>query len=527
MKCTILPALVSALLLSAIGAHAQGWAWAKNVSGGTDAYAGRVTTDGIGNAIVVTNRFLDKYSPSGTLIWHKDATNGFAVSPADACTDATGNIYVTGTYSATVTLGTTTLPGFGMDDVFVAKYAPDGSLVWAKNAGTSGPEQATSIAVDAGGNVYIGGNFSDNIAFGTDILSNAGGNGFLAKYNALGVPQWGRKIANDNTTGAESNLASIAVDNSGNILVAGGFTGSSVNFGTTLFSSAAFMYGDIYIAKYNATGDALWAKGGGSSYYDGVADIAVDAAGNCFVTGYFAGSSMDVGSLSVANGGGGGVDAFVLSLTEAGTLRWLEGFGNSGTINASSVAVDATGNVYVGGSFNGASLVFGPTTVTNTGASSWDMMIGRFSSVGTKEWVTKLGGSGDETTTGLAIDGSGNLVVEGDFNTNTLTIGSSTIAWTGAGFRDVLVAKYNGTTGLAEHTPRQMAVALYPNPAENEIVVKAGDLIKELRISDVCGRVVHEEVGNKNEIHVNISKLPAGVYNVVVNGGAVQRFVKH
>lgn len=527
MKCAILSALASALLLSATGTHAQGWAWGNAIAG-TDTYAQRVATDASGNVIVTTSKSLAKYSPSGSLLWKKDASNGFNVSPSDVCTDAVGNIYITGSYDASTMLGTTTLPNAGGYDAFIAKCDAGGNVLWANNGSSSNEEIGMSIAVDASGNVYMGGNFTSMLTFGSTILNSVGSySGFLTKYNSAGVPQWAKKMVNDGTTDASCGVAALAVDNSGNILITGRFTGSSVNFGTLAYTSSAFMYADMFVAKYNATGDAQWAKGGGSSYYDGAADIAVDAAGNCFVVGFFAGSSMNVETLSAPNPGGSGMDGYIVSFTAAGTLRWLEAIGTEGETNLTAAAVDAMGNVYVGGSFNGASLVFGPTTVSNIGSSTWDMMIGRFSSVGTKEWITKLGGSGDETVTGLAIDGSGNLVVEGDFNTNTLTIGASTITWTGSSFRDVLVAKYNSTTGVPETMNSSIAVNLYPNPAEDEIIVKAGDPIKELRISDLCGRIVHDEIGNKNEMRVNISKLPAGVYNVVVNGAVANRFVKN
>jgi hypothetical protein len=207
--------------------------------------------------------------------------------------DATGNIYVTGKFELTADFnsdgGTTNnLTSNGGDDIFVAKYNSSGDYQWAFNLGGTATDVGNSVAVDASSNVYITGRFNSlNAEFdpsaSTNELSSSGGNDiFVAKYNSSGDHQWAFNIGSTNADVGNS----IAVDASSNVYVTGYFEGSSVDFDPSgSVNDLTSASRDIFIAKYNSSGDYQWAFKLGSTGFDDGDDIAVDASSNVYAPG--------------------------------------------------------------------------------------------------------------------------------------------------------------------------------------------------------------------------------------------------
>ncbi len=205
--------------------------------------------------------------------------------------DGTGNVYLTGLFSGTVTVGGQSITSRGNTDIFLAKYNPAGALLWFRQAGGHSADEGDAVAVDNAGNVYVAGLFGDTGTFGeTNIVGQANVNIFVAKYDSGGNLAWTRRA------GGTSNCRALAlaVDGNGNAFLSGSFQGTAT-FGqpgveplaTNLVSSGQ---SDIFIAKYNTSGLVQWARGAGGSADDQGQGIAVDGAGNVYVTGYFSGN---------------------------------------------------------------------------------------------------------------------------------------------------------------------------------------------------------------------------------------------
>ena len=165
-----------------------------------------------------------------------DEGNGIAV-------DASGNVYVTGSYNGTATFGTTTKTSAGGYDIFVAKYNSSGTLQWVQSAGGTSYDYGRGIAVDASGNVYVTGYYEGTATFGTTTKISAGGhNIFVAKYNSSGALQWVQSAR-----GTLYDIGSdIAVDGSGNVYVTGRYQGTAT-FGNNSLTSAGAT--DIFVAR--------------------------------------------------------------------------------------------------------------------------------------------------------------------------------------------------------------------------------------------------------------------------------------
>ncbi|MFH1335204.1 MAG: hypothetical protein ABII96_01690 [Candidatus Zixiibacteriota bacterium] len=168
---------------------------------------------------------------------------------------------------------------------------------WAGRVGGTGDDFSMDMAVDNQGNSYIVGSFrGTNIDFdpglNTTYLSSAGGvDIFIAKYDSSGNYLWARGIGGTN----DDVGARIKIDGSGNVYFGGWFSSANVDFDpgpdTAILSSAGAT--DIFFAKYDASGNYLWAKDIGSSLGDGCHDLALDGSNNVFITGYFYGTDTD------------------------------------------------------------------------------------------------------------------------------------------------------------------------------------------------------------------------------------------
>ena len=130
--------------------------------------------------------------------------------------------------------------------------------------------------------------------------------------------------------------------------------------------------GNLFIAKYDASGNVLWAKSTAGAGDDGTGNsVSADAGGNVFVTGYFTSPTLTFGITTLTNAGGGGgsfpYDIFIAKYDAGGNVLWAKSVGGTGWDQGNSVSADAGGNVFVTGSFSSLSLTFGSPTLTLAG----------------------------------------------------------------------------------------------------------------------------------------------------------------
>src|ERR1017187_2333854 len=167
-------------------------------------------------------------------------------------------------------------------------------------------------------------------------------------------------------------------------------------------------------------GQQYWLQKGGGSTIDEGTDISVDAGGNTYATGYFTGSAT-FGSTVLTSSGG--EDIYLAQLSAAGVYNWAVKAGGSQSDRPMCIKTDAAGNSFITGFFNGTA-TFGTYTVTSTGLQ--DVFIAKFDNTGTCLWAKSAGGSQSDIGNGIILDGSGNVLVTGQF-TGTATFGSTVL----------------------------------------------------------------------------------------------------
>lgn len=364
-----------------------------------------------------------------------------------AVLDAAGNSYVTGYFAGSVQFGTTlTLTASGnLSDIFVAKLDPAGNYLWAVQAGGVGNESSVDLALDASGNAYITGNFSGATStFGTTTLTNASaGNtpkSFVAKLNPAGNFLW---AVCPSGAGGDSAYA-IGLDAQGNAYIAGNFNGNQLTFGPNTLASLS-RQSNWFVAKLSSTGTWLWGVRAGGTGTDAPLDLAVDASGNAYVTGYMHSRSASFGLLNITQTGGGAV--VVAKLSPVGNWLWAGLGGGNGPLEdaGQAIALDARGNVYVTGVFQNSGAPFGSTSLTNAGSS--DVFVGQVdAATGNFLWVVRAGSAGLESPAGLVADGQGAVYVTGAYQNAAALFGTTSLPYQGM-YYDGFVAKLDVASG--------------------------------------------------------------------------------
>lgn len=328
--------------------------WIRQLGTAGADYTRAIATDGDGNVYVAgitdgsftgftsageKDAFVIKLDGSGALQWIRQlGTAGIDEGRAIA-TDGNGNVYLVGS-----TRGS--FPGCsnaGQDDPFIIKLSGDGALQWVQQPGSPGWEQASGVAMDGSGNIFVVGPTNGSFP-GFPTVNDA-----LIKYDASGAQQWIRYLE---TLGGPT---AVTTDRDGNIYVSSSQSNGEGH--------------SLTISKRDPEGARLWVhtvtgeRYGSSTRSTGV---ATDSDGNVFVTGYTNGSLPGETS-------SGESDLVLIKFDGGGTQQWLTQYGTSSTEYATGVVVDESGSLFVSGT----------TAAGGFGKSDNDLLLMKFDGQGT------------------------------------------------------------------------------------------------------------------------------------------------
>lgn len=375
-----------------------------SLGGGTFSNEGSATT------------FVAKVNSSGNAIWVNRLGGTGAASLA---LDASGNVYLTGSFQGTSWFGSTNLTSAGGNDVFVAKLDGLGNVTWAKRFGGAGEDIAVGLALDGSGNVHATGSFYGTAGFGGVNLASAGGaDAYLAKLDGFGDVIWSRRFGG---TG-EDIAASLMLDGSGNAHVTGSFFGTA-GFGGINLTSAGGQ--DVYVVKLDGSGNVTWAKRFGGTAYDKAAGLELDGSGHVYVAGHIQGTA-GFGGVNLTSAGS--TDAYVAKLDGSGNVTWAKRFGGTNVDEAVGLALDVNGNIYVAGRF-AQTTNFGEFNLSAS-AGSWDFYVAKLDGFGNVTWVSQAGSAGSGFVNRIARSSTGKLglafLADSNFRIgNRIALGSS------------------------------------------------------------------------------------------------------
>ncbi len=461
-----------------------------------------------------------KYTSSGDTAWIKryDGPSGRNDYAYGITVDESGNVYVTGTsYDLTTDY-----------DYATIKYNSSGDTAWIRryNSPSDNPDKAYGIAVDKSGNVYVIGRSSYDYA--------------TIKYTSTGVIDWIRRYDGPDHDISQANA--IALDSNSNVYVTG-------------YSTGEFSQYDYATIKYTSSGDTVWIQ-----RYDVDDDqdeahaIAVDDAGNCYVTGETKNTNNDF-------------DYTTIKYNPSGDTAWIRKYDGPANNDdrAYSIAVDKSGNVYVTGWSEGPSAIYDYATI-------------KYTPSGDIAWTRRYEGAGGsvDQASAVAVDESGNVIVTGrsegsgtDFDYATIKYTSSgDTAWiqrydgpandidkayaialdkngnayvTGGSYNtdteyDYATIMYSVSSGVEEKglfaDAQNVKLEVYPNPMNKDVTIRYQvpvDSKVSLKIYDLSGKLVKTLIReNKKVGYHTISwngknkyeeEIPTGIYFLSMETG--------
>lgn len=385
--------------------------------------------------------FVAKLNAAGTTLLYAGFIGGDLSEFSNSiAVDADGYAYITGyTFSDENSFPVLGGPDLTINgdyyDAFVAKVNPGGTeLVYAGYIGGTQMDSGESIAVDQEGAAYISGyTASDDgsfpVAVGPDLTSNnipgySLRDAFVTKVNSAGTGL----VYSGYIGGSYDDVAfDIAVDGQGNAYITGATTSDESDFPVTVGPDLTYngyepdYYQDGFVAKVNPSGSGLVYAGyiGGLARDSGNA-IAVDGAGNAYVTGWTEGFPAIAGPDLSYNYQG---DAFVLKLEPSGAALVFSGFiGGEAADAGTDLALGADGVIYVTGSTRSDEATFpvldGPDDTHNGGVDAFITAIKPPEGSVWQVYSGFIGGSGDDYSNGIAVDPSGNAYIIG-YTTST------------------------------------------------------------------------------------------------------------
>lgn len=426
--------------------------------------------------------------------WGLGNAEGYGVAVAES-----GATVVTGTFQGTVIFGrnepsATSLTSVGNADIFIARYAANGDLLWAKAVGAAGYDRGNAVALEPQGNSYVIGHFVGVATFGEGpaartLTSSGSGDLFLAKLDSAGNFLWVEQAS-----GSIGALPAIAVAADGGSYVTGSFAGTATFAIGTATAATLHSNGDtdLFVARFDANGELLWVNQAGGSAADSGRGIALDEGGYSYVTGTFAGAATFGAATpqAITLTSSGGADLFVARYAANGDLLWVTKAGTSDNDYAQAIAVDDVGNSTV------------------TGAQGSQLYVARYAVDGSRLWVGAAGGgSSSAWGNAVAVDAAGNSYVVGGFTGGTsfsFVRGSSYFVQFGlknSGTSDGFLATYNAAG--TQMWGRAMGGSLY-DTAYGIAVDRAGN-------SAVTGSFMNA----------------ATIYPLALSGPGTQLFVAH
>jgi hypothetical protein len=370
--------------------------------------------------------YIAKYSPDGELIWIKHIQSSGEVSSESLSLSNKGEIYICGSFKKSLTVGSTTMESTDFSDNYIAKFDENGEVLWSKHIITDTKGHKTILACDNEDHIYYTGTFYDDVDFSAKkINSQSGADIFLAKYNSKG--EFVDAIA---FTGFKAeNVNDLHIPNTGELYITGSFTEELSVQDKTIQSSGKT---DVFLTKFKDL-NLEWVKSYGGFHKDYGEKILVKND-IVYVTGCFSGKAKfyDIELISK-----GVYDAFVTAHDAKGNLLWANRFGGYSNDYVSSVGINRNNSIYITGSYRGQLGNVNEDVISNNFSS--DIYSAKFTSAGDFIGAYSLGGEHHDFASDILIDSENYIYHTINFDKD-FTIKDKEKS-TGQG-RDLLITKY-------------------------------------------------------------------------------------
>lgn len=518
------------------------------------------------------NIFVLKLTSSGTLVWAKSIGGTGDDVAFTICSDANSNVFIGGHFWGGVDFD----PGPGINtvtstaiDAFALKLDVNGNYVWVAPFHSNSESHVNSIKTNSSGEVVMVGYFIATMdldpGIGTNNLTSASIDGFIIKLNQLGNLIWGKQLGGVNN----EVYYDFDIDHLGDIITTGYCQGGAdFDPGPATFTLPTYAGTDAFIQKLDTDANLIWAKVFGSVTNDNGYGIDVDELGNIVSTGYYSGTvdfdpAVGIFSNHTAIGS---VDAYIQKLDINGNFVWAKTFGGTGDDIPRGISIAPAGDIAVTGYYQ-VTVDFDPTgnTFNLTSGGGYDSFTSHFQCTPTSNNITASScisytspsgnyvwtSSGTFQDTLANISGCDsiitiNLTIDLDLNVSVLN-GIFSVNQTGATYQwldcntntsisgatsQTFIPTSNGsyacvvTNGVCSDTTictiinnvsieqnNQTVITIYPNPANDFVVLTTGVEMMEIELIDITGKTMVTPQGVKGKTYfMDVSSLSEGSY---------------
>lgn len=379
--------------------------------------------------------FLEVCVQAQTFEWVREGSGIGQDAGQRAVVDRDGNVYLTGYFSGKAVFSGTLFEGYGIFDIFLAKYSSSGELLWLKNAGGTQNDVGYGIAVDSEGFIYIAGYFSTTAVFGesADIarFTTSGREDiFLAKYDPDGNLIWAKKAGGQ----GEDHAMNLKIDRFDNIFITGYFSDRCYFDNMTAVADGGT---DVFIAKYDTSGNCQWLRTFGGAIEDKALGLAVDHSGYSYITGFFYYDAIFSNSNDTLHADGSSSDIFVCKYDPEGEVALAKRVGGHYTEAAYGIAVDNDKAILLTGYFL-EETSFGDCSLQNYRYN--EVFVAKYDSNFICDWANREGGDHNDIAYDIAVDEIGNVFVTGMYD-SIGHFGDKTV-FSADGY-DIFICKYN------------------------------------------------------------------------------------
>jgi hypothetical protein len=437
-----------------------------------------------------------------------------AITPVIQITDPTSGNLVNkpGTYDAS-------------QDAYVCKLDNDGKFVWVKQFRGDINQDILEISVDEASNVFISTNAYGSTGIQTDfnpdptataLLTNTSNSSqYIAKLDVDGNYVWAKQLKGTD----DRYCYGVKADKDGNVYLGGHFMGTIYpDPSSTNNSMKPIGLHDIFLIKWNATGNYVWSKSFGGTSYDVFGSMEIDpTSGSIYISGEFLGTvdfNMNPSNKKTLSTTGNN-DGFLAKYDAAGNCEWAKQYGGAGQDKVQLISLDALGNVFIGGQFaKTVNFDAGASNVSFTAAGYGDAFIVKLDNQGSFKWAKQIGGLGWDWSGGVSATGDGNVFAAGVY-TFDASISDNATTLTAEGGREVWMFKSSATTDIKE-LKLNAKVSIYPNPTFGKAVLNLNTIAGEVAVtirSAVGGQISSQSYKDVTKIDLNFPKA-SGLYLV-------------
>jgi hypothetical protein len=462
--------------------------------------------------------YLIKYDSNGNVLWANTGVSYYTAYGISVCSDAVGNALLAGNFNGpNITFGTYTLANNGTSNSFLAKYDPNGNVLWAKNPADTSYDYAYSVSCDAN-NIYVSGTFSNtSLVFGTHTLTSIGGQKmYLVKYDTNGNVLWAKCNSLGEIFGDGEFGVTVSAEANGDTFVTGEFTSPTLVLGTYTLSNGGAK--NIFLAKFDTNGNVLWAKSAVGAGNDQSNSVSADGIGNAYITGFYTSSLLTFGTNTITNAGV--KNMFLAKYDTNGNLLWVKNSVDSDNPLGYSVSSTSLA-VFITGCMN-SSVTLGTYSISTSFPDPDPSFVAEYDVNGNVLFAQAFKSGGDDWLT-VSADKYCNAYITGDFGVNPFIIGTNTLVLTAneSPFTAKLSFSANCQSTIDVVTQRSNSLSqmsVFPNPNSGIFKIQVDDEIDsgELIIINSLGQKMYVGKINQGENSINLNKISNGFYHYII-----------